>query len=159
MPNIFFRSMMSRVDTLSAERHINMTFVEFLEALARIADKANLGAGRIPRNPEFLHQKQLAHNLTVLIRLLAIHSLPKDLSEKFKRSRPPAKDLKLLELLSEVESSSSDDNWINNRIDFINNIWIKKTYSIWHLNKRKVHLQDQLVVIKDQANFQPSRLE
>lgn len=32
---------MTRLDELSSEKHINMSFVEFLEALARIADKAN----------------------------------------------------------------------------------------------------------------------
>jgi hypothetical protein len=109
VPNIFFRSMMSRVDTLSAERHINMTFVEFLEALARIADKANLGSLRTPKSSEFLIQKNLSHKIMILIRLLALYSLPKELSEKFKRSRPPAKDIKFLDSLSEVEESSSDE--------------------------------------------------
>ena len=42
VPNIYFTSLMTRVDELSAEKHINMQLVEFIEALARIADKANL---------------------------------------------------------------------------------------------------------------------
>lgn len=42
VPIIFFTSLMSRINELSASKHANMTLVEFLEALARIADKANL---------------------------------------------------------------------------------------------------------------------
>ena len=41
VPNIYFTSLMTRVDELSSEKHINMQLVEFIEALARIADKAN----------------------------------------------------------------------------------------------------------------------
>ena len=36
--------MMTRVDELSEEKHINMTFVEFMEAVARIADKCNFNS-------------------------------------------------------------------------------------------------------------------
>ena len=36
--------MMTRVDELSSEQHVNMTLVEFLEALARLADKMDFGA-------------------------------------------------------------------------------------------------------------------
>ena len=33
--------MMTRINELSEDKHINMTYVEFMEAVARIADKCN----------------------------------------------------------------------------------------------------------------------
>ena len=41
LPNIFNISMMTRIDELSESKHTMMTFVEFLEAIARIADNCN----------------------------------------------------------------------------------------------------------------------
>ena len=37
----FNQSMMSYVDELSQDKHLRMTFVEFLEAMARAADQAS----------------------------------------------------------------------------------------------------------------------
>lgn len=34
--------MMSQVDEIEKDRHINMTFVEFLEAIVRVAEKAEI---------------------------------------------------------------------------------------------------------------------
>ena len=40
--NPFNRAMMTQVDEIDKDRHINMTFVEFLEAIVRIADKTEI---------------------------------------------------------------------------------------------------------------------
>ena len=34
--------MMTQVDEINNERHLNMNFTEFIEAIARVADKLNL---------------------------------------------------------------------------------------------------------------------
>ena len=40
--NIFNLSMMTQVDEISQDRHLNMLFIEFLEAVVRVADKAEI---------------------------------------------------------------------------------------------------------------------
>lgn len=41
--NIFFnQSMQTSVDELHSDKHIHMTLIEFLEAFARVAEKASL---------------------------------------------------------------------------------------------------------------------
>ena len=40
IPIMFFQSIMTSVDELSTEKHLNMSEVEFIEAVARLADRA-----------------------------------------------------------------------------------------------------------------------
>ena len=57
VPNLFYHSKQSYVDELSGEDHVNMVLVEFLEAIARLADKVGEAAGLHPmvkRNKEIL---------------------------------------------------------------------------------------------------------
>jgi hypothetical protein len=38
--SIFFMSIQTKIDELSSDMHLKMQFVEFLEALGRVADRA-----------------------------------------------------------------------------------------------------------------------
>ena len=40
--NMYNLSMMTQVDEIEKDKHINMVFIEFLEAIVRVADKAEI---------------------------------------------------------------------------------------------------------------------
>lgn len=43
--------MMTQVDEIDKDRHINMTFVEFLEAVVRVADKTEIPHVKLVSSP------------------------------------------------------------------------------------------------------------
>ena len=49
--NMYNLAMMTQVDEIDKDKHINMTFVEFLEAIVRVADKTEIPHCLIVSNP------------------------------------------------------------------------------------------------------------
>ena len=62
IPNIFYQSMQTRVDELSQDKHVNMVYVEYLDAVARVADKAGLDQ-EAERNIQILKEMREDHKL------------------------------------------------------------------------------------------------
>lgn len=58
----FTQAMMTQVDELYKKRHIEMSYVEFLEALTRASDMANLTSNSMLTEQEEIHQLFLNEN-------------------------------------------------------------------------------------------------
>ena len=110
VPVIFYQSMMTRVDELSEESHINMSFVEFLEAIARIADKTivrsevskcidmvreHLLSRADDRNrnrqitPEQMNRISLAIKIHLTISKMVLNCMSQEYKQKFERFKKP----------------------------------------------------------------------
>ena len=109
VPVIFYQSMMTRVDELSEESHINMSLVEFFEAISRIADKTILRqevSKSIQVVREHLYSREdkntnrqitseqnlrisLAIKIHLIIARMAINCMSSEYRQKFERNRKP----------------------------------------------------------------------
>ena len=93
---MFSQSMMTNMQEVDTNNHINMKFVEFLEALARVADKQELKnmndtyPDHKPKNPWNLDKK-----MEIIILKLIEALIPKKQADKFLEEYKERKDKEL----------------------------------------------------------------
>ena len=92
IPIMFFQSMMTRVDELSTEQHLNMSEVEFIEAVARLADRAPtddqyaLFLSTHQGKPQLDPRTILAIKIYFMLQKMAKMSLGEEFAEKYAKN-------------------------------------------------------------------------